>query len=166
MHPTPLILLIACAATVGVIHSVLPDHWVPLAVVGRTERWSLLRVGRVSALATGGHVLTSVVLGGVIALVGLEFQKQIETQQGHIVGPGQTPDEKANTCEDQHAVMWPQHESTDAVLLVIVASFGCCTGLICDLGNELSRLELARRAHKCHPPQNVAHRGGRVVALR
>lgn len=86
MHLSPLTLLVVGAATVGVIHSVLPDHWVPLAVVGRTERWSLLRVGRVSTLAAVGHVLTSVVLGGVVALVGLQFQKQIETQQGHIVG--------------------------------------------------------------------------------
>ena len=86
MHLGPLLLLMAGAAAVGVVHSVLPDHWVPLAVVARTERWSLRRVGRVSALAAGGHVLTSIVLGGVIALVGLQFQKQIETQQGHIVG--------------------------------------------------------------------------------
>ncbi len=86
MHLGPLLLLMVGAAAVGVVHSVLPDHWVPLAVVARTERWSLWRVGRVSALAAGGHVLTSIVLGGVIALVGLQFQKQIETQQGHIVG--------------------------------------------------------------------------------
>jgi len=40
----------------------------------------------VSTLAAAGHVLTSVALGGVVALIGLQFQKQIETQQGHIVG--------------------------------------------------------------------------------
>lgn len=71
---------------VGAIHSILPDHWVPLAVVGRTQGWSLLRVARTSGLAAAGHVLTSVVLAGFIALIGLQFQKQIETQQGHIVG--------------------------------------------------------------------------------
>ena len=74
------------AAVVGVVHAVLPDHWVPLAVVGRAERWPLMRVAKVSGVAALGHVLASIVLGGVIALVGLQFQKQIETQQGHIVG--------------------------------------------------------------------------------
>lgn len=74
------------AATVGIIHSILPDHWVPLAVVARTQHWSLARLARVTTLAAGGHVLTSVVLGGVVALIGLQFQKEIETQQGHIVG--------------------------------------------------------------------------------
>lgn len=79
-------LLLLGAATVGIVHSLLPDHWVPLAVVARTHGWSLFRLGRVSALAAAGHVLASVVLGGVIALIGLQFQRQIETQQGHVVG--------------------------------------------------------------------------------
>jgi hypothetical protein len=74
------------AAGVAVIHSILPDHWVPLAVVARTQRWSLLRVGGISGLAAGGHVAASLVLAGVIALVGLRFQREIDAQQGHIVG--------------------------------------------------------------------------------
>lgn len=79
-------LLILGAATVGAVHSILPDHWVPLSLVARTQRWSLVRLIRVTFLAAGGHVLTSIVLGGIVALVGLQFQRQIETQQGHIVG--------------------------------------------------------------------------------
>lgn len=86
MHTTPIALLLLAAGTVAILHSILPDHWVPLAVVARTQRWRLLRVARVSALASAGHVLTSVVLGGFIALVGLQFQHQIDVQQGHIVG--------------------------------------------------------------------------------
>ncbi len=79
-------LLVLGAIAVGVVHSVLPDHWVPLAVVARTQKWSYTRLATTSFLAAGGHVLTSIVLGGVVALVGLQFQKQIETQQGHIIG--------------------------------------------------------------------------------
>jgi hypothetical protein len=86
MHSAPVLLLVLGAATVGIIHSILPDHWVPLAVVARTRHWSLARLARVTTLAAAGHVLTSVVLGGVVALIGLQFQKQVETQQGHIVG--------------------------------------------------------------------------------
>lgn len=86
MHQTSIFLLLGVAGVVAILHSILPDHWVPLAVVARTQRWSLLRVGRVSLLASLGHVVTSLVLGGMIALIGLQFQHQIETQQGHIVG--------------------------------------------------------------------------------
>jgi nickel/cobalt exporter len=86
MHATSIPLLLIAAGTVGFLHSILPDHWVPLAVVARTQRWSLIRTARTSLLASVGHVLTSVVLGGVIAIIGLQFRKTFETQQGHIVG--------------------------------------------------------------------------------
>lgn len=86
MHSTSLLLLLGAAAIVAILHSILPDHWVPLAIVARTQRWSLLRVTRVSALASAGHVIASLVLGGIIALIGLQFQRQVDTQQGHIIG--------------------------------------------------------------------------------
>jgi putative Mn2+ efflux pump MntP len=57
-----------------------------LAVVGRTQRWSIARVARVSFLASVGHVLTSIIIAGIIALVGLQFRSTFETEQGHIVG--------------------------------------------------------------------------------
>lgn len=80
------LLLLVAAGAVGFLHSILPDHWVPLAVIGRTQRWSIGRVARVSFLASVGHVLTSLILAGVIAAVGLQFRHTFETQQGHIVG--------------------------------------------------------------------------------
>jgi nickel/cobalt transporter (NicO) family protein len=79
-------LLIVAAGTVGFLHSILPDHWVPLAVIGRTQHWSITRVARVSFLASVGHVLTSLLIAAVIAAVGLQFRHTFETQQGHIVG--------------------------------------------------------------------------------
>lgn len=82
---TSLLLLLAAAA-VAALHSVLPDHWVPLAVVARAHRWGTLRTLRVSGLAAGGHVATSLVLAAVVALVGLRFQSRIAGAQGRIVG--------------------------------------------------------------------------------
>jgi len=86
MNTPSLLLLLGAAATVAILHSILPDHWVPLAVVARTQRWSVARIARVSALASLGHVIASLVLGGIIALIGLQFQRQLDTQQGHIIG--------------------------------------------------------------------------------
>jgi hypothetical protein len=85
MHATSLLLLLGAAATVATFHSILPDHWVLLAIIARTQHWSWLRVARVSALASAGHVIASLVLGGIFALIGLQFQRQIDTQQGHII---------------------------------------------------------------------------------
>jgi nickel/cobalt exporter len=86
VHATSIPLLLIAAGSVGFLHSILPDHWVPLAVIARTQRWSIARTAQTSLLASAGHVLTSIILGGIIALVGLQFRSTFETQQGHIVG--------------------------------------------------------------------------------
>ena len=56
--------LLAAAAGVGFGHAILPDHWVPLAVVGRTRRYPLSRVARLSGLAGIAHVLVSLEAAG------------------------------------------------------------------------------------------------------
>jgi nickel/cobalt transporter (NicO) family protein len=78
--------LLAAAAGVGFGHAVLPDHWVPLAVVGRTQRYPLSKVARLSGLAGVAHVLVSIVLGAVIIAVGLQFRSTVEHAQDTIIG--------------------------------------------------------------------------------
>lgn len=78
--------LLAAAAGVGFGHAILPDHWVPLAVVGRTRRYPLTRVARLSGLAGVAHVLVSMVLGGVIIAVGLQFRSTVQSAQAAIIG--------------------------------------------------------------------------------
>lgn len=78
--------LIAAAAGVAVGHAVLPDHWVPLAVLGRTRRYPLSRIARLSGLAGIAHVLVSIVLGAVIVIIGLQFRSTIEGAEDTIIG--------------------------------------------------------------------------------
>jgi nickel/cobalt exporter len=78
--------LIAAAAGVGFGHAILPDHWVPLAVVGRTRRYPLARVARLSGLAGVAHVLVSIFLGGVIIAIGLQFRSAVQSAQDTIIG--------------------------------------------------------------------------------
>ncbi len=78
--------LIAAAAGVGFGHAVLPDHWMPLAVLARTQRYSLRRVLRLSALAGSAHVGFSLLLGAVVIAVGLQFRSVVEHRENLIVG--------------------------------------------------------------------------------
>lgn len=74
------------AATVGSLHTLAPDHWVPFAALGRAQRWSAGRTARVTALCGFGHVTVSVVLGVVALLFGLElvsaFGRRLESWAG------------------------------------------------------------------------------------
>lgn len=78
--------LLVTAAGVGFGHAILPDHWMPLAVLGRTRRYPLTKVARLSGLAGAAHVLLSIVLGAVIIAVGLQFRSQVQSAQDTIVG--------------------------------------------------------------------------------
>jgi nickel/cobalt transporter (NicO) family protein len=78
--------LLAAAAGVGFGHAILPDHWVPLAVLGRTRRYPLSRVMRLSGLAGIAHVLVSIVLGAAIIAVGLQFRSTVQSAQDTIIG--------------------------------------------------------------------------------
>jgi ABC-type nickel/cobalt efflux system permease component RcnA len=78
--------LLAAAAGVGFGHAILPDHWVPLAVVGRTRRYPLARVARLSGLAGVTHVLVSILLGAVIIAVGLQLRSTVQGAQDTIIG--------------------------------------------------------------------------------
>ena len=84
MSATPA--LLAASAGVGFGHAILPDHWVPLAVLGRTRRYPLSKVARLSGLAGIAHVLISIVLGAVIIAIGLQFRSAVETAQDTIIG--------------------------------------------------------------------------------
>jgi nickel/cobalt exporter len=84
MSATPA--LLAASAGVGFGHAILPDHWVPLAVLGRTRRYPLARVARLSGLAGVAHVLVSILLGAVIIAVGLQFRSAVQSAQDTIIG--------------------------------------------------------------------------------
>jgi nickel/cobalt exporter len=71
---------------VGLGHAILPDHWIPLAVIGRTERYPLKKIARLSGLAGVAHVLLSIVLGAIVIAVGLGFRSTVQSAQDTIIG--------------------------------------------------------------------------------
>lgn len=78
--------LLVAAGGVGFGHAVLPDHWAPIAVLGRARGYPARRVARLSALAGVAHVLVSVVLGAVVVAVGLQFRATVSSIEGVLVG--------------------------------------------------------------------------------
>jgi hypothetical protein len=67
-----LLALMLAAATVGSLHSLAPDHWVPFAALARARSWSPLRTARLTILCGLGHVTVSAALGILAVMIGLE----------------------------------------------------------------------------------------------
>ena len=73
--------LIGTVAAVGVLHTLVPDHWAPIAVIARQRGWSRLRTMRAAAIAGTGHVGSTLLLGIVLWALGAT----VAARYGHAV---------------------------------------------------------------------------------
>src|SRR5579863_6037270 len=62
--------LVVAVAAVGVLHTLVPDHWGPIVVVARQQGWSRLQTARAAALAGFGHVSSTLIFGVVLWALG------------------------------------------------------------------------------------------------
>lgn len=65
--------LVVAAASLGSVHTLAPDHWMPFAALARAEGWTARRTAAITALCGLGHVTVSVLLGLVSVFLGLEL---------------------------------------------------------------------------------------------
>lgn len=83
---TATLALAAAAVSVGSLHTIAPDHWVPFAALGRAEGWSRGRTAAITAVCGLGHVTASVALGLLALVFGLEllltFGHRLESLSG------------------------------------------------------------------------------------
>jgi nickel/cobalt transporter (NicO) family protein len=69
----------AVALTVGVLHTLIgPDHYLPLAALGKARRWGVGRLMWITVVCGGLHVGSSVLIG----LLALAFGWQLGSVQG------------------------------------------------------------------------------------
>lgn len=81
--------LLATAATIGVVHTLLgPDHYLPFVALSRSRGWSLARTWSVTALCGVGHVVGSMALGALGIAFGwaLSGLVEIESLRGAAAG--------------------------------------------------------------------------------
>ena len=67
------------AAVVGILHMSAPDHWVTLAILGRTSGWTVSKLISVSLVTAIGHVLLSVLMGLAVAGLGFLFSTRMSS---------------------------------------------------------------------------------------
>src|ERR1700726_2314755 len=77
----PEALLVGAVAVVGVLHTIVPDHWVPITLIARQQAWSKGETARASLQAATGHVLSTLLIASIVWLAGVAFAERF----GHIV---------------------------------------------------------------------------------
>jgi len=69
--------LVLAAATVGALHTLAPDHWMPFAALARARGWTPVRALRTTIVCGLGHVTVSALLGIAALSVGVRLAELI-----------------------------------------------------------------------------------------
>ena len=69
-------LLVGAVAAVGVLHTIVPDHWLPIALIARERSWSRAETARAALQAGTGHVLSTLVIGLAVWAAGVAFAQR------------------------------------------------------------------------------------------
>ena len=62
---------------VAFFHAAIPTHWLPFVLTARAQHWNHSRTLLITALAGGGHVLFTALLGLLIAWFGIVLNEKI-----------------------------------------------------------------------------------------
>ncbi len=68
--------LMTTAVSVAFVHTLIGiDHSLPFVMIGKARKWSLKKIWAITALCGVGHVLSSILLGGVGIGLGVALEK-------------------------------------------------------------------------------------------
>ncbi len=70
--------IIAGSILISLLHALIPNHWLPILAIGRKEGWGFAETSRVTLLAGMAHVISTVVIGVLLGLIGKELAIHIE----------------------------------------------------------------------------------------
>jgi hypothetical protein len=75
------LLLVGAVAVVGVLHTIVPDHWVPITLIARQRGWSRRETALAALQAGAGHVTSTLLIGLVVWFAGVA----VAVRFGHLV---------------------------------------------------------------------------------
>jgi ABC-type nickel/cobalt efflux system permease component RcnA len=64
-------LLVGAVLVVGILHTIVPDHWVPITLIARQRGWTRVQTARAALQAGTGHVATTLILAAIVWLAGV-----------------------------------------------------------------------------------------------
>lgn len=71
---------------ISLLHAVIPNHWLPVLAIARKEKWPLPETMKVTFIAGLSHVVSTVLIGFLLGLIGAEMQDSIDQFTG-VVAP-------------------------------------------------------------------------------
>jgi len=78
--------LLLGGVALSIVHALIPNHWVPFVLLGRSQRWPRARLVGITALGGFFHVLSTVLIGLLIGFAGYRLS-QGQRLYTHLIAP-------------------------------------------------------------------------------
>lgn len=57
----------------SLIHAAIPNHWIPLVAIGKTEKWTLKESLSATAITGFAHTLSTILIGIIVGFIGIQL---------------------------------------------------------------------------------------------
>lgn len=78
--------IITGTVLLGIIHALIPNHWLPLVAIAKSEKWQKTELMVVASITASAHVLGTVILGIALGTIGTKLAHQYE-EYVHVIAP-------------------------------------------------------------------------------
>lgn len=78
--------LIIGSLLLSFIHVFIPNHWLPMVLLSRSEKWNNWETMKITGISAFAHALSTIALGIVVGLIGHKLSESYHTLTG-IVAP-------------------------------------------------------------------------------
>ena len=59
----------------ALVHASIPNHWIPLVAIGKSERWGRIELLTVTAITGFAHTLSTVLIGIIVGFLGYKLSE-------------------------------------------------------------------------------------------
>lgn len=73
-----MIQIIIGSVLLSLVHASIPNHWIPLVVIGKAGNWSRSETLWVTAITGCAHVISTILVGIIVGFIGYKFSSAYE----------------------------------------------------------------------------------------
>lgn len=82
----PTLVLVISAALAAILHTLVPDHEIPLAMIGRTQKWTVKKMAGITLIAGAIHISVSMGIGVIALIASVALAKYVAQSAQQISG--------------------------------------------------------------------------------
>lgn len=74
------------ALIISLLHGLIPSHWLPIVAIAKKEKWPIMHTFRITIQAGLAHSLSTVIVGILIAFIGIKINETAEIISSAVAG--------------------------------------------------------------------------------